>query len=99
MNLVTSRYSRELSAVQRSRVAELHAATAATPAQRRAAEAKALKLRLWASLPVVAGEDPSYSRMCGRYRILWSEFGTMTECGWHVERDEIVSFFATKYGP
>jgi len=98
-NIVRSRFGRRLSSVERATVAELRAQTAATPAERRTREQEAKKLRLWSALPEIDGEDSTVARRCGRYRIFWIEFGRTTDCGWLIEGDEIVSYFALRYGP
>jgi len=56
--------------------------------ERRAAEAKE-RLRPWSSAQRIPNE-PS-ARLCssGRWRVEWSEFGKMTQCGWLVRTERL----------
>lgn len=63
-----------------------------------AAEAKKAKyareiLRVWNSAPRVP-RDPTNSRLCHRHkwRVLFSEFNKMTECGWVIRDGKIVAW-------
>lgn len=53
----------------------------------------ALKLRLWKDLPTIPGEHAAKSRLCGMFRILWSEYGLTSQCGWFLDRGKIVASF------
>lgn len=57
-----------------------------------------LKARVWAQLPIIPGEDPAENRLSGLYRIKWSEFGLTSQCGWYLERGNIVAFFSKRQG-
>jgi hypothetical protein len=65
--------------------------------ERRAAEAKE-RLRPWSSAQRIPNE-PS-ARLCssGRWRVEWSEFGKMTQCGWLVRDGKIVAWMAIAPG-
>jgi hypothetical protein len=58
--------------------------------------AEVLKLELWSRLTTIEGEDPIEYRLCGKYRVAWSEFGKTTGCGWFLEEGKIVSFFGSR---
>jgi Zn-dependent peptidase ImmA (M78 family) len=70
--------------------------------ERRGDGAKAAKLRearsLWETLSIIEGEDSSRYRMCTHrtYRVAWSEFERMTECGWFVRNNEVVAWMAIR---
>lgn len=64
-------------------------------ATRRAEEQK---LKLWNNLPAIDGEDPSETRMCGKYWLTWNEFERTTGCGWFLDGGRIVSSFDMKHG-
>ncbi len=97
-NLVHSRFSRKIDQATSLKVVELLAQTAASPPQRQAREQEQKKLRLWLDLPILDGEDPSQVRVCNGFRIHWCEFGRTTMCGWFIENDRVVSFFASRAG-
>src|SRR5262245_49381956 len=70
--------------------------------KQRGDEVKATKLRqarsLWTSLPIIEGENPSCYRMCTHrtYRIAWSEFERMTECGWFIQNNKVLAWMAIR---
>jgi hypothetical protein len=97
-NRVRSRFARKISQTASKQLSELRAQSAQTPAQKRALEHEAKRLRLWLNLPSLDREDPSQVRLCEGFRIHWGEFGRTTMCGWFIENDKIVSFFASRAG-
>ncbi len=54
------------------------------------------KRRLWEALPTIAGENSASSRLCGMYRVIWAEYGLTTQCGWFIEKGNIVAFFSRR---
>lgn len=56
------------------------------------------KRLLWSQLPIIPGKDSDQSRKVGPYRIVWDEFGLMTDCGWTIENGTIVSYFEMRAG-
>jgi hypothetical protein len=65
-------------------------------------EAKVEKARrariLWKTLERIADEDPDTYRLCSQrtYRIAWSEFERMTECGWFIQGQRAVAWMAIR---
>jgi len=59
-----------------------------------ATDFEAFTFKLWNGLPKIPGEHPTVARLCGIYRILWSEYGRTSQCGWFLERGRIVAHFS-----
>ena len=78
------------------KIAALASANAKGTTEYTRLKAQELKLKLWCKLPTIEGEAPTESRKCGPFRIAWKEFGKTTECGWFIEKEQIVSFFSTR---
>ena len=70
-------------------ISELKLNAASNPAEHARIEAETLKLKLWSKLPTLPGEDKRKVRLCGKYQILWNEFGKTTGCGWFIEDGKI----------
>ncbi len=54
--------------------------------------------QLWNRLPVIPDEDPAKCRRAGKWRVAWSEYLMMTECGWTIERGEIIAYIEVRAG-
>lgn len=78
-------------------IARLKSSNPTSKAQQSKLKAEELKHLLWSKLPLVSGEDPAKNRRCGPYRVVWSDFGKITECGWFIEDNQVISYFASKY--
>jgi hypothetical protein len=56
------------------------------------------RLELWNRLPVIPDEHPSKCRRAGKWRVAWSEYLMMTECGWTIDRGEIIAYIEVRAG-
>jgi hypothetical protein len=56
--------------------------------------------KLWEKLEHIEGEDPDIYRLCshGIYRVAWSEFEKMTQCGWFIRDNKVVASIALERG-
>jgi hypothetical protein len=95
---LTALQAREVSPSLRLEIARVRALDASSHRTSRRSEFEVLKFELWNALPVVEGEPPAETRLCGIYQIWWSHFGKLTQCGWYIEGRTIVSYFAVRGG-